>query len=474
MADNLARKTLPSNPDAERQVLGAILTDTRAMDLVAPLLGAEDFYIPKHQRIFDAALTLYAAKDAVDVTTVASRVPEAEATLTELADGIRITTNVESHAGIVKEASQKRNILEVANQLAAMAYDKELTEVKSFAKSVVTQVLTDDDERKSLLSPADQVEVLREMIREKREGGPIGMSSGFTRLDGFTGGLQPGNLIVVGARTSVGKSSFAENIAENVAGQGHAVMYVSVEMDPKQMAYRFAKRWGLSESVVDFGTNDEASNASLERLVEHRLKLPMHIWNAPSANTVGIRAHLNQLQANVGKVGLVIIDYLQLMTDTFGGKIPEHLRLGMISKTLKQMAREYQLPVMLITQLNRNSDQRGVLPEPRLSDIRESGRIEEDADLILMLWREKEADFMGNDTHLKIEKNRQGPLGPVPIKFHKPSFLFSEPTNAELAKRPIEDDDDGLTSGFTTGAGSKETGQAGEGEEILFPPEDGY
>jgi replicative DNA helicase len=115
------------------------------------------------------------------------------------------------------------------------------------------------------------------------------------------------------------------------------------------------------------------------------------------------------------------------MTDTFGGKLPEHLRLGMITKTLKGMAREYQIPVILISQLNRNSDQRGTLPEPRLSDIRESGRIEEDADLILFLWR-TEPDQWGHDTKLKIAKNRQGPTGEVPIRFSKPQFFFSEPT----------------------------------------------
>jgi replicative DNA helicase len=355
---------------------------------------------------------------------------------------------------------------------------------------VVTKVLTNDDERKSLLSPADQVQVLRDLIKARRESGPVGTSSGFTRLDGMTGGLRPGGLYVVGARTSVGKSSLAENIAESVAKQGKPVLYVSIEMDPEDMMYRFAKRWGLSESIIEYGSNDKDSQAALEKLIQKRLELPLHIWNAPAAGTVGIRAHLNQLQAEVGDVGLVVIDYLQLMTDTFGGKIPEHLRLGMITKTLKHMAREYKLPVVLITQLNRNSDQRGVLPEPRLSDIRESGRIEEDADLILLLWREKEPDFMGNDTHMKIEKNRQGPLGTIPVIFNKPVFTFVEPTNAQLAARPVDRDDDddddeetagygGITRsidgeypGFGDGSDPK-TDEAGE-ETHDYPPEEGY
>jgi replicative DNA helicase len=459
MADSLSRKTVPSNPDAERQVLGAVLTDSRAIDSVATILTPEDFYIPKNQKIYEAALALYVAKEAIDALTVQTKVPELKSAVLELIDGVRTNVNLESYSRIVKAAAEKRGILEVANQLAAMAYDKELDEVKSFAKSVVTKVLTNDDERKSLLSPTDQVQVLRDLIRSKREGG-------FSRLDGMTGGLTPGSLIVVGARTSVGKSSFAENIAETVAKQGKTVLYVSIEMDPDQMMYRFAKRWGLSTSIIDYGTDDEASTASLEALIEKKLKLPLYIWNAPAASTVGIRAHLNQLQAEAGEVGLVIIDYLQLMTDTFGGKIPEHLRLGMITKTLKHMAREYKLPVILITQLNRNSDMRGVLPEPRLSDIRESGRIEEDADLILLLWREKEPDFMGNDTHMKIAKNRQGPLGSVPIIFNKPVFTFVEPTNAQLAARPIEDDDDEEeTAGFGGGRYPQTEGEFTE----MFP-----
>lgn len=488
MADNLSRKQVPSNPDAERQVLGAVLTDPKAIDTVATILSPEDFYIPKHQKIYDAALALYVGKEAIDSLTVISRIPDQKSAVLELIDGVRSTVNLESYARLVKAAAEKRGILDVANQLATMAYDKELGEVKSFAKSVVTKVLTNDDERKSLLSPEDQVQVLRDLIRSKRESGPIGTETGFSRLDGMTGGLTPGSLVVVGARTSVGKSSFAENIAENVAKQFKPVLYVSIEMDPDQMMYRFAKRWGLSTSIIDYGTDDEASNKALERLIDKRLKLPLHIWNAPAASTVGIRAHLNQLQAEVGDVGLVVVDYLQLMTDTFGGKIPEHLRLGMITKTLKHMAREYKLPVILITQLNRNSDQRGVLPEPRLSDIRESGRIEEDADLILLLWREKEPDFMGNDTHLKIAKNRQGPLGSVPIIFNKPVFTFSEPTNAQLAARPLVDEDDESTAGFgitindrarehardkSSRGTDTETDEESE-ERYDFPPEDGY
>src|SRR5574338_821150 len=468
MADSLSRKQVPSNPDAERQVLGAVLTDARAMDKVATILQPEDFYIPKHQNIYAAALELYVGKEAIDSLTVISKIPTQKSAVLELIDGVRTSVNLESYARLVKSASEKRSILEVANQLASMAHDKELDEVKSFAKTVVTKVLTNDDERKSLLSPADQVQVLRDLIRAKREGGPIGTSSGFSRLDGLTGGLIPGSLVVVGARTSVGKSSFAENIAENVAKQGKPVLFVSIEMDPDQMMYRFAKRWGLSEAVIDYGSDDAESKQALEDLIEKRLALPLHIWNAPSASTVGIRAHLNQLQADVGEVGLVVVDYLQLLTDTFGGKVPEHLRLGMITKTLKGMAREYQLPVILISQLNRNSDQRGVLPEPRLSDIRESGRIEEDADLILMLWREKEPDFMGNDTHLKIAKNRQGPLGTVPIRFNKPVFTFVEPTNEQLATRPVRDDEEDDDDDYTGGLGGADPDTYGKawGEEI--------
>ena len=483
MANSLSRKQVPSNPDAERQVLGAVLSDPRAIDKVATVLQPEDFYIPKHQKIYEAALALYVSKEAIDPLTLREKIPEHNSVVLELLDGARSGFNLESYARLVKSAAEKRGILDVATQLADMAYDKELEEVKSFAKSVVTKVLTNDDERKSLLSPADQVQVLRDLIRAKREGGPVGTSTGFSRLDGLTGGLIPGSLVVVGARTSVGKSSFAENIAENVAKQGKPVLYVSIEMDPDQMMYRFAKRWGLSESIIDYGSNDKDSVEALESLIEKKLELPLHIWNAPSASTVGIRAHLNQLQADVGDVGLVVVDYLQLMTDTFGGKVPEHLRLGMITKTLKHMAREYKLPVILITQLNRNSDQRGVLPEPRLSDIRESGRIEEDADLILLLWREKEPDFMGNDTHMKIGKNRQGPLGSVPVLFNKPVFTFIEPTNAQLAARPAEDDedydDDGPTAGLAGGLVEREyasrtkASEAGE-EAPDYPPEDGY
>jgi replicative DNA helicase len=431
MADSLTRKTLPSDPDAERQVLGAILTNASAMDDVAPILQPEHFYIPKHQTIYRAALDLYTGKDAIDATSVGARVPDQRHTLEELVQGLKSPKNVATHARVVRRMATRREILQVASNMADLAYDKELEEVQAYAKSVVTQVLTSDDERKSLLSPADQVELLKQMIEERRDGIDHGVNFGLSRLDAVTGGMRRGDLVVVGARTSVGKSSFAECVAENVAKSGHVVLFVSVEMDPSQMALRMARRWGISEDALN-GNDDVSLTEDLPKFIDQRMDMPLHIWNAPGASTVGIRAHLNQLQAQVGPVDLVIVDYLQLLDDNFGGKLAEHLRLGKITKTLKQIAREYQLPVMLITQLNRNSDQRGVLPEPRLSDIRESGRIEEDADLILFLWREKELDLFNNDTHLKIEKNRQGALGKVPIIFNKPYFTFFEPTGAQI------------------------------------------
>lgn len=468
-----SRKQQPSDQDAERQVLGAILTSARAMDEVAPILLAEDFYIPKHQKIYQAAIDLYAAKNAIDLTTVGSKVPDQKATLVELIDGVRTPANVVDHAKAVKSFARRRDILAVAGKMADLAYDKELEEVQAYAKSVVTQVLTSDDERKSLLSPSDQVKLLRNIIAERKEGINHGVSSGFRRLDALTGGLRRGDLVVLGARTSVGKSSFAECVAENVAKAGHPVLFVSVEMDPAQMAVRMARRWGISEQALN-GVEDQFVDDDLNNFIADRLEMPLYIWNAPGASTVGIRAHLNQLQAQVGAVDLLVIDYLQLLDDTFGGKLPEHIRLGKITKTLKQIAREYQLPIMLVTQLNRASDQRGVLPEPRLSDIRESGRIEEDSDLILFLWKENQMDAFSNDTHLKIAKNRQGPLGKVPIVFNKPAFTFFEPTDAqvrtaqEYARREEQEDDypSGLGHGSiepsTQGDTDPETSEEGE------------
>ena len=432
MVDSLSKKQLPSNLDVERQVLGNILIDPNAIDIAAVRLVPEDFYSPKHQEIYRTCLSIYHDREAIDFTSTTARIPALKTTIAELIDGVRKPYNTDTYVKIVKQLSEKRGILGIAQRLVDMAYDKELTEVKSFAKDVVTKVLTNDDERRSLLSPADQVALLQKIIDEKREGISNSISSGFPKLDGLTGGLRRGDLIVVGARTSVGKSSFVECIAENVAEQGYPVLFVSVEMDPAQMAFRFAKRWGLSPAVLEYGSDDSASQSNLQKVVERRLDTPLYIWNAPGANTVGIRAHLNQMLSDVGAVDLIVVDYLQLLTDTFGGRAPEHLRLGLITKTLKQIAREYEIPIVLVTQLNRSSDQRGVLPEPRLSDIRESGRIEEDADLILFLWKEKKVDILGNDTKMKIAKNRQGPLGEVPIRFNKPYFTFKEPTDSEV------------------------------------------
>jgi replicative DNA helicase len=328
----------------------------------------------------------------------------------------------------IRNAARRRAIIAAAGKIAAAAYEeKEASEAEDRARAILDTVIT-EDEQEALLSPKRQAEILRVYIESRKDAGSLLVRTGYPTLDLHCGGgLRRGDLIIVAARTSIGKSTYAENIAENVAKNGHRVLFVSVEMTPDQMLYRYAVRTGaLSQSTLEFGITSDVEDEAVTALQEARTKLPFYIYDAPTATVAMIRAQMSRMAVQ-GPLGLVVVDYLQLLADAGGtGKDQkEHLRIGQITKALKHLAREYDVPIILISQLNRNLEYRG--GEPKLADLRESGRIEEDADLVLMLWEVEQADTVGNVTRLKIAKNRQGPTEPLPIRFNKPTFTFVEP-----------------------------------------------
>jgi replicative DNA helicase len=308
--------------------------------------------------------------------------------------------------------------------MTAAAYEEvDADEAEARAREILMDAIGNSD-HDLILSPTKQANILRDYIHSKKIGNPEGILTGYPQLDNMCGGgLRRGDLIVVAARTSVGKSSYAENVAENVAYSGKTVLFASIEMSPEQMMYRYAVRSGqLSGSAVEFGIDNDSDEEALEKLGATRAELPFFLMNSPSATTTAVRSAISRIRMSEGKLDLVVIDYLQLLKDRT--RQEERLNIGEMTSSLKAMAREFEVPIMLLSQLNRNIEYRG--GEPHLADLRESGRIEEDSDIVILLWKTDKPDTLGNVTHMKIAKNRQGPTGPIDIVFHQPTFKFTE------------------------------------------------
>lgn len=418
----------PSNGPAEKHLLGAILIEPEAIARVSSRLTAEDFFVPKHAEIWRAMMKQFELGLPIDLASLAPYMLHEEQSSSYLAglmQGTGGAQNIEYHADSIKAASRRRAVLAALGQMAAAVYEENDPGIaESMAKEILLEAIERNDGTGSIISPSAQGEILRTLIETKSIDTPSGIMTGYPVFDAtLGGGLRRGDLIVLAARTGIGKSTLAENIAEGVAKRNHIVLFCSLEMTPEQLMYRYAVRSGLlSRSALEYGLEDDGDRTALDKLVSLRAQLPFHLMNDPDATTIAVRSAASRLRMQEGGLDLIVVDYLQLLWDR--NKEEERLRIGEITRSLKMVAREFHVPVILISQLNRNIEHRG--GEPQLSDLRESGRIEEDADLVLMLWALPTADTLGNVTKAKIVKNRQGPKEELPFVFHQPSFTFSE------------------------------------------------
>lgn len=426
---SVSNRLAPRVERSEKLLIGAVLISQDVYPNLVNKIKPEDFGSQRHEDIWRAMDEIFNDGKEISLVTVGkyAKSTESHVYLVEAMNQCPSSSYYEEWADDVRNAARLRGIISAAGRIAAVGYEEKRAEDAEDRVRSIVENLVDSEQSESLLSPARQGEVLKKYIQSRKESNSLLVRTGFPTLDTHCGGgFRRGDLIVVAARTSVGKSTYAENLAENVANNGERVLFVSVEMTPEQMLYRYAIRSGkIPQSVLEYGINDDKDNEALEKLQALRAEMPFFIYDAPTATVASIRAQMSRMRST-GPLSLVVVDYLQLLADvtpTFK-EVKEHLRIGQITKSLKHLAREYNVPIILISQLNRNLEYRG--GEPRLADLRESGRIEEDADLVLMLWELEEADANGNATRLKIAKNRQGPQGPLPVIFDKPTFTFLE------------------------------------------------
>ena len=431
----------PQNIEAEQSVLGAILIEQSAIAKISDILQPEDFYREAHKLVYRSAMTLFERGEAIDFITVIDMLRREEALeraggisyITSLANGVPTAANIVFHAKIVQEKSLLRRLIHAATDIAAMGYaeTEEVERVLDHAEQKILEVATRKigqdfaPIKEIIFSTLDKIDEMH-----KAKGGITGLSTGFTNLDKLTGGFQRSDLILIAARPSMGKTAFVLNVAQHmVTRDKKSVAIFSLEMPREQLAMRMMCAEGLIDSQ-HFRTG-AMSNDEWKNLVDAADRLsasPMFIDDTAGVNAVELRNKARRISKEHG-LDCIIIDYLQLMDGGAHSRIDNRQQqISDISRSLKALARELKVPVIALSQLSRGPESR-TSRKPMLSDLRESGSLEQDADMVAFLYRE---DYYNPETEKKnlteliIAKNRNGPTETVELYFHKNFTRFTD------------------------------------------------
>jgi replicative DNA helicase len=442
-----AERALPHNLEAERSVLGAILVHNEAFNLATQVIDAADFYRDAHRRIFDRMVALNERGQAIDFVTLKEELARAgeldgvggPAYVASLADGVPRATNVEYYARIVKEKATLRNLIYAANKILTSAYEGEQESdlILDEAESAIFSVA--DDRIKAGFIP------MRDLVREnypkiellfEQKRFVTGVATGFADIDQMTRGLQPSDMVIVASRPSMGKTSFLLNIAQHVARE-HPVGFFSLEMSKESLFVRML----TTEARIDgyrlmSGAIGQKDYGPLSHSLETLSALKLFVDDTAGIGVMEMRAKARRLQAEHG-LKLLVIDYIQLMTGR--GRFENRtLELASISRSLKQLAKELSIPVVVISQLSRAPEARADR-RPQLSDLRESGALEQDADVVMLLFREDMYQLRDEKppaergaidklsvAEIIIAKQRNGPTGVVKLAFIREQTRFED------------------------------------------------
>jgi replicative DNA helicase len=435
----VALRLPPHSVEAEQSLLGALLIDNQAFDKVADLVAAEDFYRDDHRRIWRHISRLIEASRPADVVTVLESIEASEdkdktggaGYLAALAQNTPSALNVRRYAELVRERAVQRRLAQVATEIAESALaptGKDVGQLLDEAESKIFQI-AESGARKDTgligISPvlAKVFERIDHLHSQENPSDITGVPSGFIDLDKMTAGLQPQDLIIVAGRPSMGKTAFALNIAEHVAlhpSVSLPVAIFSMEMSASQLAMRMLSSMAkVDQTRLRTGRlNDEEWGRltdEIGRLNEARI----HVDETAALNALELRARARRMKREYGKLGLVVVDYLQLMSASGQGE-NRATEISEISRSLKALAKELDVPVIALSQLSRAVEQRNDR-RPLMSDLRESGAIEQDADVILFIYREEvyapDKEEAKGRAEVIIGKQRNGPIGTVPLTF---------------------------------------------------------
>ncbi|TAM87935.1 MAG: replicative DNA helicase [Candidimonas sp.] len=426
----------PHSVEAEQSVLGGLLLDNAAWDRITDLLSEDDFYQFDHRLIWQHITRLIGLARPADVVTVYESLSSAGkaddagglAYLNALAHNTPSAANIRRYAEIVRERAMLRKLITVADEIAANAFSPQGKDARQLLDEAESRVFQIAQEGARGTSGFQEINPLLKLVIERidelyhREGDSevTGVPTGFTDLDRLTSGLQPGDLIIVAGRPSMGKTSLAMNIGEYVAiKEGLPVAVFSMEMGAVQLAMRMVGSVGmLDQHRIRTGKLNNDDWPRLTSAVQQVQEAQIYIDETPALNAMEVRARSRRLARQCGQLGLIIVDYMQLMSATSSGE-NRATEISEISRSLKSLAKELNCPLMALSQLNRSLEQRPN-KRPVMSDLRESGAIEQDADLILFIYRDEVYNPDSPDkgmAEIIIGKQRNGPIGSVRLTF---------------------------------------------------------
>jgi replicative DNA helicase len=435
-----AERTLPHNLDAERSVLGAILVQNDAFNMAAQVIDSQDFYRDAHRRVFDKMVALSERSQAIDFVTLKEELSRAgeldqvggPSYLASLVDGVPRATNVEYYARIVKEKATLRQLIYAATRILTSAYEAEqdADQILDQAESSIFAV-ADDRLKAGFVAMHDLVKEsfpkIEQLFEQKRL--ITGVPTGFIDLDEMTRGFQPGDLIILAARPSMGKTSLILNISQYVAAQpGHAVGFFSLEMSKESLFLRLL----TSEAQIDShrlmsGAIGQKDWGRISHALETLSSMRLFIDDTANVGVMEMRAKSRRLKAEHG-LSLLVVDYIQLMSGR-GRYENRTLELASISRSMKGLAKELNVPIVVVSQLSRAPEARAD-HRPQLSDLRESGALEQDADVVGLIYRD---DVYNKDPNspdagtaeLIVAKQRNGPTGVVRLAFLREQTRFA-------------------------------------------------
>ncbi len=438
---NKEDKLPPQNQEAEESVLGSLIIDKNAIIKVADILSPEDFYQPQNRYIYEAILDLYQKNEPVDLLSLSNRLKETKhlkeiggnSYLTSLVNKTPTSAHVTNYAKIVHQKKVLRDLIAASYKIAELGWGEaeDVNDILDKAEQTIFSISQKSITHDFVPLKEELVQAFERIDQLQKGGNKLrGLSTGFTGLDNYLSGLQKSDMIIIGGRPSLGKTSLALDIARHVALKENVpVGLFSLEMSKDQVVDRLI----AAESTVDLwkirtghlSTDGEINDFTLiQNALAKLAEVPLYIDDAPSPTVMQIKTMARRLQAEAG-LGLVVIDYIQLINPD-SNQISSVQQYSEISRALKGLARELQVPVLALSQLSRAVEQRSPAI-PRLSDLRETGSLEQDADIVLFIYRE---DRYNPDTEKKniadiiIAKHRNGPLGRVPLYFNESLVSF--------------------------------------------------
>jgi len=426
-------KVPPHNEEAEQSVLGAILLSKEAVSIASGIISPSDFYNDINKIIFESMLILYEDRKPIDILTLTSSLKKQDmykkvgsAYLTELVNIVPTAANVEHYANLIKEGSVRRSLIQIGSQIAENAFseEKEIKETLNKAESFIFSIASKNESR-GFTPVRDALALSFDRIDElhKKGAGLRGVRTGFPDLDNLLSGMQDSNLLILAARPGQGKTAMAVNMAQHIAViEKVPVGVFSLEMSEEELVDRFligqadVDAWRLKTGKLsenDFGKLSEA----MGKLADAQI----FIDDTPGISVSEMRSKARKLQLE-HKVKLLIVDYLQLVDPgrRYDNRVQE---VSIVSQALKNLARELKIPVLALSQLSRAVEHRGE-KKPQLADLRESGAIEQDADVVMFLYKTDEELTQSSLTKLLVAKHRNGPVGEIDLLFRGDRIRF--------------------------------------------------